>query len=80
MGQNMTKKPRHSTARRPPLPFVYKIPTFVWITLLLLALPADAQEKEKKLSDIVTETALPEGAVRHAPEGCEFEITFPGEP
>ena len=40
----------------------------------------DKKEPEKKLSDIIEESTLPEGAVKYAPENCDFEMVFPSEP
>ena len=40
----------------------------------------DKKEPEKQLSDIIEESTLPEGAVKYAPENCDFEMVFPSEP
>lgn len=56
------------------------------LLLLFLTAPTHAQEIDNKtlgnktLGDIMSETTLPEGAVRHAPEKCDFELTFPSAP
>lgn len=50
------------------------------MTALLLLLTPIANAQEKDLSDILAETTLAEGYVRHAPKDCGFEVTFPSEP
>ncbi len=64
----------------------------LWIASLTLAMtlltfPTYAKDKKEKVTseqknliDILEESALPEGAVKYAPEGCDFEITFPSAP
>ncbi len=58
-----------------------------WIASLTLAMtlfifPSYAEDKEptKDLTDILEETSMPEGAVKYAPEICEFQMVFPGQP
>lgn len=59
---------------------------FIIIAFGFLVAPiAVAEEKQKKedakdFTDILADTALPEGSIRHKPADCDFEITFPGKP
>ncbi len=72
---------RHSGVGQNLIPTPKKIPTFVGMTFLLcLSLPTHAKDKEKSLESIIAETTLPEGAVKYAPDNCDFEMIFPSEP
>lgn len=59
------------------------------LAMTLLIFPVHAKDKDKEnaekepaknLTDVLEESAMPEGAVKYAPENCEFELLFPGEP
>jgi hypothetical protein len=56
------------------------IASLTFAITLIVSSSARAKDKEDTLDNIIAETALPEGAYRYSPDGCDFEVILPNRP